>query len=214
MHNTYLLNRRTVGAALLGGGALTLAGCGKGGTSGAASAEDMSMGNPNAKVTLIEYASVTCVHCIAFNEEVMPELKSKYIDTGKINYVYREFVTGPQDVSAAGILLARCAGRDKYFGVVDAVMRSFQEMVADGTTRNAKPVLLNIAKSVGMSEDQFNQCITDPKGLERLQTNVEKYSRDYNITGTPAFFINGEKFERKVGDISDFDKKFAELGVK
>ncbi|MEM9965169.1 MAG: thioredoxin domain-containing protein, partial [Asticcacaulis sp.] len=70
-------------------------------------ADDMSMGPADAKVTLIEYASVTCVHCATFNEKVFPAIKEKYIDTGKVRYVYREFLTGPADVSAAGVLVAR-----------------------------------------------------------------------------------------------------------
>ncbi|MDV6329785.1 DsbA family protein [Asticcacaulis sp. 201] len=172
---------------------------------------DVSLGPDNAKVTLIEYASVTCAHCAEFNKDVMPELMAKYITPGKIRYVYREFLTEPRDISAAGILLARCSGKANYFKVNDAIMRSQQEMFGDGTTTNALPVLQRIAKSVGLTEKEFNKCVTDPKGLERIQNNVDKYLKEDGVEGTPTFFINGKKFERKTGTIADFDAAFKPL---
>ncbi|WP_140984971.1 DsbA family protein [Asticcacaulis tiandongensis] len=160
-------------------------------------ADDMSMGPADAKVTLIEYASVTCVHCATFNEKVFPAIKEKYIDTGKVRYVYREFLTGPADVSAAGVLVARCAGKDKYFQVIDAVMRSQNEIFTSG---DSKGVLMRIASSAGLSEEQFTQCVNDPEGVKRINDNMETYVKTYNITGTPSFFINDKKYE---GDITD-----------
>lgn len=160
-------------------------------------ADDMSMGPADARVTLIEYASVTCVHCATFNEKVFPALKEKYIDTGKVRYVYREFLTGPADVSAAGVLIARCAGKDKYFQVIDAVMRSQNEIFTSG---DSKGVLMRIASSAGLSEEQFTQCVNDPEGVKRINDNMETYVKTYNITGTPSFFINDKKYE---GDITD-----------
>jgi len=189
--------------------ALLLAGCGK---SIKPVEGDMSMGaGENAKVTLIEYASVTCAHCAEFNKDVMPELTAKYITTGKIRYVYREFLTEPRDVSAAGILLARCSGKGNYFKVVDQIMKAQGEMFGDGTTTNALPVLKRIGASVGIDEAAFNKCISDEKGLTRIQDNVDKYLKEDDITGTPTFFINGKRFERKTGTIADFDEAFAPL---
>ena len=173
---------------------------------------DMSLGaGENAKVTLIEYASVTCAHCAEFNKDVMPELMAKYITPGKIRYVYREFLTEPRDVSAAGILLARCSGKENYFKVVDEIMKAQGEMFGDGTTTNALPVLKRIGASVGIKDDAFNKCITDEKGLARIQDNVDKYLKEDDITGTPTFFISGKRFERKTGTIADFDEAFAPL---
>ncbi|MGN6364863.1 thioredoxin domain-containing protein [Asticcacaulis taihuensis] len=189
--------------------ALLLAGCGK---SIKPVEGDMSLGaGENAKVTLIEYASVTCAHCAEFNKDVMPELMAKYITPGKIRYVYREFLTEPRDVSAAGILLARCSGKENYFKVVDEIMKAQGEMFGDGTTTNALPVLKRIGASVGIKDDAFNKCITDEKGLARIQDNVDKYLKEDDITGTPTFFINGKRFERKTGTIADFDEAFAPL---
>jgi len=172
---------------------------------------DMSMGPDNAKITVIEYASVTCAHCADFNSEVMPELKAKYIDTNRIRYVYREFLTEPREISAAGALLARCSGKKNYFKVNDAIMRAQPEMFAGGTTDNALPVLLRIAQSVGMNEKQFHKCIFDVEGLKRIQDNVDKYLKEDDVTGTPTFFINGRKLDRKTGTIADFDEALAPL---
>ncbi|MFT4090833.1 MAG: DsbA family protein [Asticcacaulis sp.] len=184
-------------------GAVGLAACGD--KAANISADDMSMGPADAKVTLIEYASVTCVHCATFNEKVFPTIKEKYIDTGKVRYVYREFLTGPADVSAAGVLIARCAGKDKYFQVIDAVMRSQNEIFTSG---DSKGVLLRIASSAGLSEDQFNKCVTDEAGINRIKTNMETYVKTYDIQGTPSFFINDKKFD---GNIADADALGAAL---
>src|SRR5258708_39808514 len=81
----------------------------------AASPDDMSMGNPKAKIEVIEYASLSCPHCAHFNEAVFPTLKAKYIDTGKVRYTLKEMLTEPATVAAAGFMVARCAGPDKYF---------------------------------------------------------------------------------------------------
>lgn len=170
---------------------------------------DMTKGSPTAPITLIEYASVTCSHCADFNKRLMPEIEAKYIRTGKVYYVYREFLTQPTEVSAQGVLLARCAGKDKYFQVIDAIMSSQDAMFVDD--HSALPVLLNIAKQVGMSEAQFKACVTDTKGLERLQANVDIYAKNDRIDGTPTFFINGKKLDRKTGDLDEFEKAFAPL---
>ena len=202
-----LLKLATFGAII--GAGLLVASCGK---SVKPVEGDMSMGaGENAKVTLIEYASVTCAHCAEFNKDVMPELTAKYITNGKIRYVYREFLTEPRDVSAAGILLARCSGKENYFKVVDQIMKAQGEMFGDGTTTNALPVLKRIGASVGIDEKAFNTCISDTKGLTRIQDNVDKYLKEDDITGTPTFFINGKRFERKTGTIADFDEAFAPL---
>src|SRR5262252_4432484 len=112
------ISRRIALAAVA---ALGLAACSKGGD--AVSADEMTMGSPTAKVTVVEYASVACPICARFNNEVFPEFKKKYIDTGKVRWVSREALTGNPALAASGFLLARCAGKDKYFQVTDAVYR-------------------------------------------------------------------------------------------
>ncbi len=169
--------------------ALTLAACNKGGGAGGAAEGEMSLGKADAPVTVIEYASVTCSHCAAWNEEVFPEFKKKYVDTGQVRYVFREFLTPPENVAAAGFLLARCAGDDKYFQIVDTVMRSQQEMART----QPREVLLRIARSAGMSEEQFTTCLEDEAATEALQSRVERYVRDEQIASTPTFVIGGQK---------------------
>ncbi|MDC7683801.1 DsbA family protein [Asticcacaulis sp. BYS171W] len=200
MHPTrksFVRNTLLAAAALA---ALALTGCG--GTGGsAASDEDMTLGKADAPITLIEYASVTCVHCADFNEKVFPTVKKDYIDTGKVHYIYREFITGPADVSAAGILVARCAGKDKYFSVIDAIMRSQKEIF---TTGDGKGVLKRVASSAGMSDEQFQTCVSDAKGLDRINKNIEKYVKEDDITGTPTLIINGEKFTGDYTKVEEF----------
>lgn len=184
------------------------------GAGGKVTADDMTMGDPKAPVTMIEYASVSCVHCARFNNDVFPAFKAKYIDTGKVHYVYREFLTSPIDVAAAGVLLARCSGKDNYFKVVDAVFRGQNEMFADGTSAGARPVLLRIAQSTGMTEAQFSACVGDEKALNALNERVERYSKEEKINGTPTFVINGKTYSQGEMTLAELDAAVAEAQKK
>jgi protein-disulfide isomerase len=168
--------------------ALAIAGCSKGADAGSA-AGDMSLGDPNAPVKMVEYASLTCSHCARFNEEVFPEFRKQYIDTGKVHYTLREFLTPPNEVAAAGFLTARCAGKDKYFQVVDAIFRSQREWTDTAAIRGA---LVRIAQSVGMSEEQFNKCVSDEAALTALNKRVETAIKQQRISATPTFVMNGK----------------------
>jgi len=197
---------RVSGAVAAMGLALLASGCSKGGSAGAVGADEMSMGPADAKVTVIEYASVACPICGHVNETVMPEFKAKYIDSGKVRYVYRPMMTGNPAVAAAGHMLAECAGKDKYFTVIDQVMRSQEAMGGEETGyANARPVLFSIGQSLGMSEDAFNKCITDEKGLKRLNDLNQQYMTKDGVNGTPTFVINGKKLDRIPLNIGDFD---------
>jgi len=214
MQNSIGKTLRVIGAVAAMGLALTVAGCGKGGSTGTVASGEATMGQENAPITVIEYASVACPICAHVNEAVMPELKAKYIDTGKVKYVYRPMLTGNASVAAAGHRLAECAGKEKYFTVIDSIMRSQETMDQGGAPEqyaNARPVLLGIAQSINMSNDDFNKCITDEKGLQRLNDLNQQYLTKDGITGTPTFFINGKKFDKIPRDISDFDAAFAPL---
>jgi protein-disulfide isomerase len=198
---------RMSGAVAAMGLALVASGCSKGSSTGTIGADEMSMGPADAKVTVIEYASVACPICGHVNETVMPEFKAKYIDSGKVRYVYRPMMTGNPAVAAAGHLLAECAGKDRYFTVIDQVMRSQEAMGGEETGyANARPVLFSIGQSLGMSEDAFNKCITDEKGLKRLNDLNQQYMTKDGVNGTPTFFINGKKLDRIPLNIGDFDE--------
>ena len=176
--------------------ALSLAACGQaGGKSSGALPEEMTLGNPNAKVTVTEYASASCPHCARWHEEVFPAFKKKYVDTGQVKYVFREFLTDPIPVASAGFLLARCAGKDKYFPVLDAVYRSQKEWMQTGDVNTP---FVRIAKSYGMNEDQFRACVTNEKELTALNTRVQRYQTQEKIESTPTFVINGKKMPGEI----------------
>jgi len=207
-----LMGRLAIAGALAGL-ALTAAACAK---KADPTAGEMTMGNPQAKVTLVEYASVACPICAHVNETVMPQVRSKYIDSGKVLYVYKPMMTGNQAVATAGHLLAQCAaakgGKDKFFAVVDAIMRSQAAMGGEETGyANAKPVLWSIAQSVGMTQADFNACITDPKSIQTLNEKNDTYVNTDKVDRTPTFIVNGQKVTLVKGDIADFDNAIQPL---
>jgi len=196
--------RLVIAAAMLA----TLVACSKSNASlGAAGPEDMTMGNPQAKVLVAEYASVACPHCAAFNNDVFPAFKAKYIDTGKVHYVLHEMLVGgqaEQALAAAGFLLARCAGKDKYFAVTDEIFKEQTQIFTSGDLRGG---LLRIGQSLGMTEPQFNACVGDQNALKALNARVEKAGKD-GVDSTPTFIINGQKL---VGEqtMAELDKAIA-----
>ncbi len=199
-----LIDRRLI---LIAVAALSLAACNKGG--GGAAPDDMTLGDPKAKVTVIEYASVACPICAQFNTTVFPDFKKKYVDTGKVHYVAREALTGNPSLAVAGFLLARCAGKDKYFQVTDAVYRA-QDQIYEPGSENIRPaaghdVLLHIAQSVGLTEDQFSKCVNDEKAINALSERVERQSKEYKVDSTPTFIINGKVQNRGAMSMADLD---------
>lgn len=185
-------------------GALLLAACSSG---PAPSSDDMTLGDPKAPVKMVEYASASCTHCASFNNDVFPAFKAKYIDTGKVHYTLKEFLTPPNELAAAGFLTARCAGKDKYFTVLDAIFRSQQEIFQTGDMRG---VLLRVAQSAGLTEAQFNACITDEEALKALNSRVERAIKQDKITGTPAFFVNGKSVGEGEISLAALEKAVAE----
>jgi protein-disulfide isomerase len=156
--------------------------------------DDMSLGNPKAKVTVVEYASVGCPHCATWGINVFPEFKKAYIDTGKARFVYREMLTGNSTLAAAGFLTARCAGPTKYFQVVDGVYRAQAEIAQTG---DGYAPLVKIAKDAGLTEDQFNACLKDPAQIAALEARDKRAEAD-GVTGTPTFKVNGKTVEGEV----------------
>lgn len=198
------LDRRFILAAAAAVATLGLAACGGGG--GKVTADDMSLGKKDAPVTVIEYASLACTHCGRWENDVFPAFKTKYIDTGKVHYVFREFITSPPELAASGALLARCTGKDKYFTTVQAVFHAQQEIFTTGDMRGP---LLRIAETAGMTEDQFNACVGDEKALAAFNARVEKYAKEAKIEGTPTFFFNGEKYDKGEMSMAEIDAAYA-----
>ena len=182
----------------------------KAGGAAGALPDDMGLGNPQSKVTVVEYASVGCPVCARWQKEVYPAFKAKYIDTGKIHYVFREMLVGqgPElQVAASGFLLARCAGKDKYFAVNDAVFKNQQQAF-----QAPRETLTDIAKSVGMTEDSFNKCINDEKALQALNDRVERHTREDHVNSTPTFVINGKAMEPGYHSLEEVDTAIKAAG--
>jgi protein-disulfide isomerase len=180
-------------------GALVVTACSGGAKGITAPREgDFSVGKADAPVTVTEYASASCTHCAQFNNEVFPQAKAKYVDTGQVHWVLREILTGPESVSAAGFLTARCAGPDKAYSVLDAIYRSMAtpEQAQDFLVTEPRAALLRIAQSAGMTEKQFDDCVNDKKALEALTKRVQRNAKD-GIKGTPTFFINGVQLDNE-----------------
>ena len=156
----------------------------------AAQPEDMSLGRANAPVTVVEYASASCPHCARFNNEVFPEFRKKYVDTGKVHYVFREFLTEPVQVAAAGFLLARCAGPGKYFQVLDDY---FHGQAKAYETGDIKSLILSSGAHAGLDEAKITACLSDQAAAEALNARVERYAREDGVDSTPTFVVNGKK---------------------
>jgi protein-disulfide isomerase len=161
--------------------------------------DDISMGSETAPVTIIEYASMTCPHCAAFEAQVFPKLKEKYIDTGKVRFILREF---PLDgLAAAAFMLARCAGPDKYYPMVETLFAQ----QAKWAVRNPLEPLLAIAKQAGFTQQSFEACINNKDQLNKVQQVRDRASQKFKVKATPTFFINGELHEGGMS-IEDLDK--------
>jgi protein-disulfide isomerase len=195
--------------------AIGLVACKPAGGPGAANTADMTLGNPNAKVTVAEYASLGCPICAKWNNDNFAAFKAKYIDTGRVHYTLKEMLTGDEPVAAAGFLLARCAGKDKYFQVVDAVFRQEQDLLESGRGADERDRLMKIGASLGMTEQQVNACIGDDAALTALNKRVNDAAQAAKIDSTPTFVINGKVYTG-YQDMAAMDKAItaAEAGAK
>lgn len=178
---------------------VTLSGCGGG--AGKAAEGDMALGAPEgAKVTVVEYASVTCPHCAAWQEKTWPAFKAAYIDTNKVRYIFRELPTPPATTAIAGFLMARCAGgEENYFNVIHELMADQRNLVTDPRT-----TLFRVGNGVGMSQQQVQDCITDEAALKAMDERV-KSAQAAGVTGTPAFFVNDTKVLTPGGEGASFE---------
>jgi protein-disulfide isomerase len=148
---------------------------------------DEVLGDDKAPVTIIEYASMTCPHCAHFALTTFPQLKEKYIDTGKVKYILREFPFDP--VAAGAFMLARCAGgKDKYYAMVDLLFRTQATWAVD---HPLQPMLATV-RQAGFTEDSFKACLSNQKVLDGIEWVRDRASKKFNVGSTPTFFINGQ----------------------
>jgi protein-disulfide isomerase len=150
---------------------------------------DIVLGSDKAPVTIIEYASMTCPHCAHFSENTFPELRKRYIDTGKVRFIFREFPLDP--LAAAGFMLARCAGKDKFMPVVETLFAKQREWMVDPPI----PPLREIAKQFGFTQQTFDDCLANQKVLDGIQDVRDRASGQLGVDSTPTFFVNGKKLK-------------------
>ena len=150
---------------------------------------EMSIGDEKAPVTIVEYMSMTCPHCARFQHDTFPGIKQKYVDTGKVRYILREFPLDP--VAAAAIMLARCAPAEQYFPFVDVM---FAQQQSWATADDKKAALLQMSKLAGFTQESFTACLTNQKLLDDVLKVRETGGTEFGVSSTPTFFINGQRY--------------------
>jgi protein-disulfide isomerase len=167
---------------------------------------DLTLGPADAKVVIVEYASMTCGHCMNFHTKVFPELKKKYIETNKVRFVFREFPLDPRAFAAA--MLARCAGGEKTLPMVGALFETQADWAF--VKENPTPKLFEIAKQAGFTQETFDKCLTDQALLDKLTANRTRASEVFGVSATPTFFINGKRLTEPP-TVEGFDKTLEPL---
>jgi protein-disulfide isomerase len=148
---------------------------------------EAALGADNAPVTIIEYASMTCPHCAHFAVTTFPQLKEKYIDTGKVRFILREFPFDP--IAAGAFMIARCAGKDSFFPVVEVLFRNQAVWAHDDPFVDFVATL----KQAGISEDKVKECLADQKAIEHIEWVRKRAIQKFRVDSTPTFFIDGQK---------------------
>ena len=158
---------------------------------------DMTLGNLNAKVTVVEYASAACPHCAAWNKNHWPEFRDKYVKTGKVKYVFREILTNPAEYALAGFLIGRCAvaqskapqNSTNYFTVVDTFFRNQDAYYKTG---DMAPIEAQVAKATGLSTMKQLDCVTDQKQIDAFYKTMNTHAEADKVRSTPTFVVNGK----------------------
>lgn len=153
---------------------------------------DMTIGAPDARVHLIEYASLTCPHCAAFHADVFPRIKAEYVDTQRVAFTLREFPTPPAPVSVAMFQVARCGGADAptYFDRVGVLFQQQRAILSTGAGQGVIDALVGIGRAWGLSEEQVMAAVMDPSGAARVQATVNDGIQRFNIHSTPSIVVN------------------------
>ena len=174
----------------------------------ALSKDDRILGNPEAPITIVEYASLTCPHCAHFTNDVLPELKKKWIDTGKAKLVLRDYPLDEPALRAA--MIARCAPPDRYYGYVDIFFGAQEKWV---TARDYRDALARLVKLGGMSREEFDNCLKNTALENKIVEGRLIASKELDVNSTPTFFINGTKFTG-APTVEEFDKALSGLSAK
>lgn len=159
---------------------------------------EMTQGNPDAEVTVIEYASFTCPHCRNFHTGPYQTLKSEYIDTGKINFIYREVYFDLPGLWAG--MVARCGGPDRYFGIADLIYRNHPEWVQGENGVEIADNLRRIGRTAGLTDAQLDACLSDNDMAQALNAAFETNAAADGVNSTPSFVINGTLYSNMALD--------------
>jgi protein-disulfide isomerase len=163
---------------------------------------DLAIGKADAPVTIVEYASMTCGHCASFHTKVYGAIKEKYVDTGKVRFVFREFPL--DDFAMAASMLGRCTGSPEKALAFTSVLFAKQEEWAF-VRENKVGALFKFAKQAGFTQENFDKCLTDQKMLDEIAAGRERGSKVFGVSATPAFFINGKRFTGRSDQFEAFD---------
>lgn len=156
---------------------------------------DIALGDADAPVTIVEYASWTCPACLQFHTDVIPMLKADYVETGQVKFVFREFPTPPANISVAGFAIARCAGEDRYYDAIDdlfAAQTNVLNLARSGG--DIEGALRAVASSYGIEGDGFNDCLANKDVTYAIGESVMK-GDSQGVNSTPTVFLNGEKLQ-------------------
>ena len=166
---------------------------------------DLALGKADAPITIVEYASMTCGHCANFHNKILPVLKEKYIDTGKVRLIFREF---PLDERAAlASMMARCAGGDRSLPLISMLFSKQDEWAA--SKNDFLPKIFKLGQQVGMTKQTFDECRQNEKLIKDIIAVRDRANQSFGVNQTPTFFINGKKMDG--GSVEDFDKALAPL---
>ncbi|MBP2235366.1 protein-disulfide isomerase [Sinorhizobium kostiense] len=155
---------------------------------------EMALGEANAPVTIVEYMSMTCPHCANFHNKTFDAIKEKYVDTGKVRFVIREFPFDPR--AAAAFMLARCAPEGQYFPMISMLFKQQEQWAA---AENGREALLQMSKLAGFTQESFEACLTNQKLLDDVNAVMQRGAKEFGVQSTPTFFVNGEHYS---GDMS------------
>lgn len=150
---------------------------------------EMAIGDPNAPVTIVEYMSMTCPHCAHFHNDTFEPIKQKYVDTGKVRFIVREFPFDPR--AAAAFMLARCAPTEQYFPMISMLFKQQEQWAA---AENGREALLQMSKLAGFTQESFEKCLTNQKLLDDVNAVRERGAKEFGINATPTFLINGDRY--------------------
>ncbi|OAP40805.1 disulfide bond formation protein DsbA [Sinorhizobium glycinis] len=155
---------------------------------------EMALGEANAPVTIVEYMSMTCPHCANFHNKTFDAIKAKYIDSGKVRFIVREFPFDPR--AAAAFMLARCAPEGQYFPMISMLFKQQEQWAA---AENGRDALLQMSKLAGFTQESFEACLTNQKLLDDVNAVMQRGANEFGVKSTPTFFVNGEHYS---GDMS------------